>query len=195
MRSAFRVIRTVRENMPAQNADAIVRAPRLRAPGEAGYRRTGADERVLTLKVCRAHPLYRQSEIYGRRAWNWTVHCCRAGWMHAAGCCPRWRRRFRDYVLTTVNSIPMIPRSGAVAGAIRRRRPGGLWTYVRDDRNARSALAPAVWFAYSPRQKKASIRRPILRGSAGVLQADAYAGFNELYRDGRITKPPAGLTP
>ena len=35
--------------------------------------------------------------------------------------------------------------------------------------------------------ERASIRRPILRGSA-VLQADAYAGFNELYRDGRITE-------
>ncbi len=39
-----------------------------------------------------------------------------------------------------------------------------------------------------PGQKKASIRRPILRGFSGVLQADAYAGFNELYRDSRITE-------
>ncbi|WP_202791133.1 IS66 family transposase, partial [Escherichia coli] len=27
-----------------------------------------------------------------------------------------------------------------------------------------------------------------LAGFSGVLQADAYAGFNELYRDGRITE-------
>jgi len=43
-------------------------------------------------------------------------------------------------------------------------KTGRLWTYVRDDRNAGSTLAPAVWFAYSP-DRKASIRRPILRGS------------------------------
>lgn len=23
------------------------------------------------------------------RVWNWAVHCCRAGWMRAAGCCHR----------------------------------------------------------------------------------------------------------
>ena len=38
------------------------------------------------------------------------------------------------------------------------------------------------------RTEKASIRRPILRGSVVYWQADAYAGFNELYRDGRITE-------
>ncbi|VCZ26866.1 Putative transposase (identified by ISEscan HMM) [Escherichia coli] len=32
-------------------------------------------------------------------------------------------------------------------------KTGRLWTYVRDDRNAGSTLAPAVWFAYSPDRK------------------------------------------
>jgi hypothetical protein len=27
-------------------------------------------------------------------------------------------------------------------------KTGRLWVYVRDDRNAGSTLAPAVWFAY-----------------------------------------------
>ncbi len=38
------------------------------------------------------------------------------------------------------------------------------------------------------RTEKASIRRLILPASSGVLQADAYAGFNELYRNGGITE-------
>ena len=36
--------------------------------------------------------------------------------------------------------------------------------------------------------EKASIRQTHLAGFSGVLEADAYAGFNELYRDGRITE-------
>ncbi|CAI6207740.1 transposase [Escherichia coli] len=32
-------------------------------------------------------------------------------------------------------------------------KTGRLWAYVRDDRNAGSALAPAVRFAYSPDRK------------------------------------------
>ncbi|MEJ1452565.1 transposase, partial [Escherichia coli] len=52
-------------------------------------------------------------------------------------------------------------------------------------RNAGSALAPAVWFAYSP-DRKGIHPQTHLAGFSGVLQADAYAGFNELYRDGHI---------
>ncbi|HFT8411959.1 TPA: IS66 family transposase [Klebsiella pneumoniae] len=46
-------------------------------------------------------------------------------------------------------------------------------------------LAPAVWFAYSP-DRKGIHPQTHLAGFSGVLQADAYAGFNELYRDGHI---------
>ena len=66
-------------------------------------------------------------------------------------------------------------------------KTGRLWTYVRDDRNAGSELAPAVWFAYSP-DRKGIHPQSHLAGFSGVLQADAYAGFNELYRNGQITE-------
>lgn len=59
--------------------------------------------------------------------------------------------------------------------------------YVRDDRNAGSKLAPAVWFAYST-DRKGLHPQSHLAGFSGVLQADAYAGFNELYRNGQITE-------
>ncbi|HEA8814594.1 TPA: IS66 family transposase [Escherichia coli] len=47
--------------------------------------------------------------------------------------------------------------------------------------------APAVWFAYSP-DRKGIHPQTHLACFSGVLQADAYAGFNELYRNGRITE-------
>lgn len=71
-------------------------------------------------------------------------------------------------------------------------KTGLLWTYVRDDRNAGSALAPAVWFAFSS-DRKGIHPQTHLAGFSGVLQADAYAGFNELYRNGRIPLLGAGL--
>ncbi|EPJ6744219.1 IS66-like element ISEc8 family transposase, partial [Escherichia coli] len=49
------------------------------------------------------------------------------------------------------------------------------------------ALAPAVWFAYSP-DRKGIHPQTHLACFSGVLQADAYAGFNELYRNGGITE-------
>ena len=57
--------------------------------------------------------------------------------------------------------------------------------YVRDDRPAGDRAAPAVWFAYSP-DRKGEHPEQHLREFRGTLQADAYAGFNQLYEDGRI---------
>ncbi|HCT6521547.1 TPA: transposase [Escherichia coli] len=48
-------------------------------------------------------------------------------------------------------------------------------------------VAPAVWFAYSP-DRKGIHPQTHLACFSGVLQADAYAGFNELYRNGGITE-------
>jgi len=57
---------------------------------------------------------------------------------------------------------------------------------VRDDRPAGDTAAPAVWFAYSP-DRKGEHPEQHLRTFRGALQADAYAGFNQLYQeDGRI---------
>jgi transposase len=52
-------------------------------------------------------------------------------------------------------------------------KTGRLWTYVRDDRNAGSVMAPAVWFAYSPDRKGVHPQTHLV-GFSGVLQADAY---------------------
>lgn len=65
-------------------------------------------------------------------------------------------------------------------------KTGRIWTYVRDDRNAGSSDPPAAWFAFSPdRQEKHP--QQYLRHYHGVLQADAFAGYDRLFsaeRDG-----------
>jgi transposase len=62
---------------------------------------------------------------------------------------------------------------------------GRLWTYVRDDRPAGDATPPAVWFAYTP-DRKGERPKAHLSTFTGTLQADAYAGFDQLYETGRI---------
>ena len=66
-------------------------------------------------------------------------------------------------------------------------KTGRLWTYVRDDRPAGSQAAPAVWFAYSPDRKGEHPARH-LSSYKGILQADGYAGFNQLYEKGEIVE-------
>lgn len=64
---------------------------------------------------------------------------------------------------------------------------GRLWVYVRDDRNAGSEESPAVWFSYS-RDRKGEHPQRHLAGYSGVLQADAYGGYDGLYETGHITE-------
>jgi hypothetical protein len=66
-------------------------------------------------------------------------------------------------------------------------RTGRLWTYVRDDRPSGSTDPPAVLFRYSPDRKGERVKAH-LKSFKGVLQADGYSGFEELYVDGDIVE-------
>jgi hypothetical protein len=65
---------------------------------------------------------------------------------------------------------------------------GRLWVYVRDDRPFAGPAPPAALLHYSP-DRKAEHPRRHLQGWQGILQADAYAGFNELYAQDRQPGP------
>ena len=65
---------------------------------------------------------------------------------------------------------------------------GRLWTYVRDDRPFGAASAPAALFHYAPNRDGTHPERH-LANYAGLMQADAYAGYNGLYADGRKPGP------
>ncbi|MGQ7789296.1 IS66 family transposase zinc-finger binding domain-containing protein [Shigella flexneri] len=69
MRSAFRVIRTVRKNMPVLSAIPSCRRLHLRGPS-AGYRRTGAAGPRVTSKYAEHTPLYCQSESTAGKVWS-----------------------------------------------------------------------------------------------------------------------------
>ncbi len=67
-------------------------------------------------------------------------------------------------------------------------RTGRLWTYVRDDQPFGGKDPPAAVFVYST-DRTAIHPEQHLAGYAGILQADAYAGFNSLYRSDRKVGP------
>jgi hypothetical protein len=67
-------------------------------------------------------------------------------------------------------------------------RTGRIWTYVRDDRPFGGKAPPAAVFFYSA-DRTAVHPEQHLAGYAGILQADAYAGFNGLYASDRKGGP------
>lgn len=60
---------------------------------------------------------------------------------------------------------------------------GRIWNYVRDDTPFSGPAPPAALFQYSGDRRG---EHPVehLGGWAGVLQADAYAGYNALLKPG-----------
>jgi transposase len=60
-----------------------------------------------------------------------------------------------------------------------------LWAYVRDERPWAAEAPPAAWYRFSP-DRKGERPRDHLRDFTGWMHADGYAGFEELYRSGRV---------
>jgi transposase len=63
-----------------------------------------------------------------------------------------------------------------------------VWTYVRDDKPFGGDDPPAALFYYS-RDRRGEHPVQHLRTYSGILQADAYAGYNELFRTNRQPQP------
>jgi transposase len=65
-------------------------------------------------------------------------------------------------------------------------RTGRLWTVVRDDRPFAGSDPPAAIYYYSA-DRKGEHPQSFLKSYSGILQADAYSGFGQLYEPGRAT--------
>jgi hypothetical protein len=79
-------------------------------------------------------------------------------------------------------TVPVLAKAKTITGR--------LWTYVRDDSPFGGLAPPAAIFFYS-RDRGGEHPCRHLAGYAGILQADAYAGFNDLYHPARSPGPIA----
>jgi transposase len=183
--ASFRVIRQVRPKLSCDGCDCIVQEP---APGrviDRGLAGPGLLAHILIAKYADHLPLYRQSEIYEREG----VELDRSTMADWVGGATRVMmplvEALQRYVISAGklhgDDIP-VPVLAPGNGKTKTAR---LWTYVRDDRPAGDAAAPAVWFAYSP-DRRGEHPEHHLSNFTGTLQADGYAGFNRLYETGRI---------
>ena len=60
-----------------------------------------------------------------------------------------------------------------------------LWAYARDERPWAGDAPPAAWYQFST-DRKAERPRDHLQNFEGWMHADGYAGFEELYRSGKV---------
>lgn len=185
--NAFNVIETVRPKLACRKCDAIVQAALPAKPIDRSYAGPGLLARILVSKYVEHIPLYRQSEIYARHGLALNRNSMDRWVLERADKLEPLAKALNRYVLkagkvhTDDTPVPVqVPGSGKT----RTRR---LWVYVRDDRNTGSSMPSAVWFAYSP-DRKGSHPQHHLAKYRGVLQADAYGGYDAVYETGRVTE-------
>ena len=181
----FKVIRQVRPKLACTGCERIVQAEAPSRPIARGLAGPGLLAHVLVSKYGDHLPLYRQSEIYGRAGVE-LDRSTLADWVGGTSqlfepLVEALRRHVMGAEKLHADDTPvpvLAPGNGKT-------KTGRLWTYVRDDRPAGDQTPPAVWFAYSP-DRKGEHPQAHLSKFKGTLQADAYAGFEQIYEGGRI---------
>ncbi len=183
--ASFRVIRHVRPKLACAVCDRIVQAVAPGRPIAKGAAGPGLLAHVLVAKYGDHLPLYRQSDIYAREGVD-LERSTLAGWV---GQCSALLRplvaTLNRYVLSGAKIHADDTPVPVLAPGEGKTKTGRLWTYVRDDRPSGRGDPPAVWFAYSP-NRRGEHPQAHLKSFQGVLQADAYGGFDALYAGGAI---------
>jgi transposase len=184
----YKVIQTVREKFSCRSCETITQPPAPFHPIARG--RAGANllATIVHGKFCEHQPLNRQSESFAREGIDLSVSTL-ADWV---GACTTALTPLvtliRAHVLAAERihgddtTVPVLAKAKTITGR--------LWTYVRDDRPFGGLAPPAAIFFYS-RDRGGEHPCRHLAGYTGILQADAYAGFNELYHPARKPGPIA----
>jgi transposase len=184
----WKVIQTVREKFSCRSCEKIAQSPAPFHPIARGRAGAGLLALVLYGKYGNHLPLNRQSEGFAREGLDLDVSTL-ADWVGAgvAALLPLVEL-IRRHVLDAARihgddtTVPVLAKGKTVIGR--------LWTYVRDDRPFGGPDPPAAVYFYS-RNRDGEHPRRHLADYGGILQADAYAGFNHLYDPRR---KPASIT-
>lgn len=176
----------MREKFSCRRCEVITQPPAPFHPITRGRAGPHLLAMILEAKFGQHLPLNRQSESYAREGVELSVSTL-ADWVGtAAAVLSPLHALIQAHVLAAERlhgddtTVPLLTRGKTVTAR--------LWTYVRDDQPFAGPAPPAAVFYFS-RDRTAEHPRRHLAAYAGILQADAYAGFGDLYRLGRTPEP------
>jgi transposase len=182
----WKVIQHVREKFSCRSCEAITQPPAPSHPIARGRAGPGLLAHILFAKYGLHLPLNRQSVTYAREGVELDVSTL-ADWVGAAAVTLtplisliRAHVFAAERIHADDTTVPVLAKG--------KTRTGRLWTYVRDDRPFAGPDPPAAAFFYSADRGGAHPEQH-LAGYAGLMQADAYAGFDRLYAAGRKPGP------
>ncbi|RDD60180.1 IS66 family transposase [Ferruginivarius sediminum] len=178
----WKVIQTVREKFSCRCCEHITQPPAPFHPVPRAWAGPSLLAMILYEKFGNHQPLNRQSERYALEGVELSVSTL----ADQVGACAHALKPLHDLIAEHVlaaerlhgddTTVPVLARGKTVTGR--------AWVYVRDDAPFGGAK-PAALFKCS-RHRRGEHPAEHLKDFTGVLQADAYGGYNELYAAGAI---------
>jgi transposase len=182
----WKVIQHVREKFTCRDCEKISQAPAPFHVIARGWAGPSLLAMILFEKYGQHQPLNRQAERYAREGVPLSLSTLAD---QVGACCAVLSpliKRIEAHVFAAERlhgddtTVPVLARGKTDLGR--------CWVYVRDDRPFGGRGPPAAMFYYSRDRGGAHPVRHLV-GYAGILQADAYSGYNKLYEADRRPGP------
>jgi transposase len=185
----WKVIQTVREKFSCRSCEAIAQPPAPFHVTPRGFVGPNLLAMILFEKFGQHQPLNRQSERYAREGIDLSVSTLADQVGACATALQPLHALIEAHVLAAERlhgddtTVPILAKGKTIKGHI--------WTYVRDDRPFGGHAPPAaLYYASRDRRHEHPVRH--LRDFSGILQADAYGGYNALYD---LSRAAGAITP
>jgi transposase len=182
----WKVIQTVREKFSCRQCETITQPPAPFHVTPRGFAGPNLLAMVLFEKFGQHQPLNRQSERYAREGIDLSLSTL----ADQVGACATVLRPLHALIEQHVlaadrlhgddTTVPILAKSKTTTGR--------AWVYVRDDRPFGATAPPAALF-HASRDRSGDHPERHLKQFTGILQADAYAGYNRLYHPDRKPAP------
>jgi transposase len=182
----WKVIQHVREKFTCRDCEKISQAPSPFHVVARGWAGPSLLAMILFEKFGQHQPLNRQAERYAREGVPLSLSTLAD---QVGACCAVLTpllRRIEAHVFAAERlhgddtTVPVLAKGKTDTGR--------CWVYVRDDRPFGGPDPPAAMFYYS-RDRRGEHPQAHLAGYAGILQADAFSGYNKLYEVDRKPGP------
>ena len=183
---SWKVVQTVREKFSCRDCEKITQPPAPFHVVPRGWAGPSFLAMLLFEKYGQHQPLNRQAERFAREGVPLSVSTLADQVGASAFALMPLYRLIEAHVLAAARlhgddtTVPVMARGKTDTAR--------LWVYVRDDHPFAGADPPAALFHYS-RDRRGEHPRSHLAAWSGILQADAYSGYGELYRAGRDPGP------
>lgn len=182
----LKVIEIARVKKSCRRCETMVQSPAPSRPIPGSMAGPGLLAHILVSKFDDHLPLYRLNEIFARMGADipdtTLVDWCGRAMRVLQPLTDRIEAEIlvSDVLHADDTPIRVLDRSRRDKGLGKGVKQGRIWAYVRDQRPWSGAAPPGAVYYFSP-DRKGEHPRHHLRGSSGILQADAYTGFKQLY--------------